>query len=316
MDVHARAAVAAVNGVFDTARAKAKELGQKILVSLYSFGGGVEVLFRARPIEEVLNLRDSDFHASGGTPMFDACWRALTDMRTVDNPDTANILTVITDGLDNQSNFQTKDLFVGAMRRVEPRWTMTFSVPNGHVQYVTRFGVSSENVQQWDTTSSKGLEVASSVINNSYAAYLDNRSKGVTRSDNFFTASIDPKQAAAIKRKLDDVQSDFTAFVVTTDAPKTLQDFVESKGKKFFKGSSFYQLTKSETVQANKEVLMKEIKSGAVYGGAQAREILGLPAGKDVKVKPTDHSDWEVFVQSNSNNRKLMPGTTLMYLRK
>ena len=59
---------------------------------------------------------------------------------------------------------------------------------------------------------------------------------------------------------------------------------------------------------------MREIKTGAVYGGAEAREILGLP-GTDIKVKPTDFSDWDIFVQSTSNNRKLVVGTNLLYLK-
>jgi hypothetical protein len=104
-------------------------------------------------------------------------------------------------------------------------------------------------------------------------------------------------------------------MTVRTQDPKTLQDFVEARGMTFQKGRSFYQLTKPEKVQSHKEVLLREVKTGAVYGGAQAREILGLPKGLDTKVKPADHGSWDVFVQSTSNNRKLMVGTILLYLK-
>jgi hypothetical protein len=50
----------------------------------------------------------------------------------------------------------------------------------------------------------------------------------------------------------------------------------------------------------------------AVYMGEDARRMLGLPTSGVAKVRPGNHSSFDVFVQSTSLNRKLVRGTKLL----
>lgn len=307
-----------VNNILEGLQTKAKELNQVVLVSLYSFGGSIDTLLQNRPISESPRLKASDYRASGTTPMIPAMNRAIDALEAKDSKDVANLVTVVTDGQADAEYGNAQWYLDDRMRRLtsNDRWTFSFLIPSGATREITsRFpSVATGNIREWDTTV-KGLEEGSKAVATGYADYLSLRSTGATSSKGFFTAQVTPAQAKAAKQKLDDVQGDFKQMTVRTQDPKTIQDFIESRGMGFRKGAAFYQLSKSETVQAAKEILLREVKTGAIYGGSQARGILGLPAGVDVKVKPADHGEWDVFVQSTSNNRKLMPGTNLLYLK-
>lgn len=305
------------NAIVDSLRDSANKLGQEVFVSLYSFGQTVTTLYKNKPVNSVPKLGRDNYIADGGTPMFEACWRAVTDLQGTDGPEVANLLTVLTDGDENSSHHTAKTAFLGSIKGLlaTDRWTITFSVPVGGRRTLESFGIPSGNIQEWDTNE-KGLEIATQSLSNSYGTYLSTRASGQMSTKGFFTAAVTPQQAAAAKKKLDDVRRDFREMTVRTQDPKTIQEFVEARGLDFAKGRAFYQLSKAEKVQAAKEVLLREIKTGAVYGGAQARDILGLPKGVDVKVKPDEMGTWDVFVQSTSNNRKLQVGTNLLYLKR
>lgn len=307
-----------VNSVLEALQTQAEELGQEVIVSLYSFGGSIDQLVANKPIKGSPRLKAGDYTASGNTPMVQALNRAIGDLKQRDARDVANILTVVTDGeADTDWNQSTVDAEMKRLTGTD-RWTFSFLIPKGATGQVTsRFpSMLPGNIQEWDTSSVKGLEVGSQAVSAGYAGYLRGVSTGQSSTKGFFTAAVTPQQAAQAKKKLDDVKDDFKQLTVRTQDPKTIQDFIEARNLTFVKGNAFYQLSKSETVQSTKEILLRDCTTGAVYGGAQARGILGLPAGQDVKVKPADHGTWDVFVQSTSNNRKLMPGTNLLYLKK
>jgi uncharacterized protein YegL len=305
-----------VNDILENLQKAATDLGQEVTVSLYSFGGSIDQLVKNIDITKSPRLKATDYRPDGMTPLCAAVRRAISDLTAIDGPEVANLLTLVTDG-DSTDHDYTLDSDMVKLK-ANDRWTFSFVVPGygGTRQINNRFpSVPAGNIREWDTTE-KGLTEASVALNTGYANYLSARSLGATSSNGFFTANVTAAQAKAAKQNLDDVQGDFDQMTVRTQDPKTLQEFIESRKKDFVKGRAFYQLTKSEKVQPQKEILLRECKSGKVYGGAQARGILGLPPNVEVKVKPADHGDWDVFVQSTSNNRKLMPGTNLLYLKR
>lgn len=207
-------------------------------------------------------------------------------------------------------------LLVDSSGSMTDRYTFSAMVPRNQASaLISLLGLAPGNVVEWNVGSTEGIALAASTLSAGYGNYLQSRSVGATKSSNFFEAKIDPNQAKLVKQALTDVQSDFKQLPVTTNTPKVIKAFVEYMGLRFMKGRAFYQLTKPEKVQHHKEVLLKEIKTGKIYGGSEAREILGLPQWKEVKVKPADFSDWQIFVQSTSDNRKLMDGTTLLWLK-
>jgi len=51
-----------------------------------------------------------------------------------------------------------------------------------------------------------------------------------------------------------------------------------------------------------------------VYG-PDARDLIGLPAGGTEKVIPGNHANYDIYIQSTSNNRRLVRGTKLIYFK-
>lgn len=92
-----------------------------------------------------------------------------------------------------------------------------------------------------------------------------------------------------------------------------IRDFVNLYRGSYYPGCAFYQLIKSEIVQPTKEFLVLDKKTGRLYGGSEARDILGLPLNGTVHLRPGNLGDFTLFVQSTSNNRKVKAGTTLYY---
>ena len=106
--------------------------------------------------------------------------------------------------------------------------------------------------------------------------------------------------------------------VMTVDKDCDIKGFVTSNGIEFKKGRGFYELTKVETVQQYKEIIMQDRETGEMFVGSQVREKLGLKpqtesGGVDEKLYAKDAKEFRIFVQSTSVNRKLIGGTTFLY---
>lgn len=101
--------------------------------------------------------------------------------------------------------------------------------------------------------------------------------------------------------------------VLEIDKSCSIKDFVLENGLAFKVGRGFYEFTKTETIQGHKEIVLMDRKSGDLFEGERARELLGLPVGETVRIKPTSLEKYMVFVQSTSANRKLVGGTRFLY---
>ena len=110
-----------------------------------------------------------------------------------------------------------------------------------------------------------------------------------------------------------------------TDVMK-ISDFVEANGCTFQRGKGYYQLIErtadgkanSEIIQANKEVLFVNKETGETISDTNwCREQLGVPYGVKATVRPLSlpavMNKYEIFIQSNSYNRNLDPGTKFLY---
>lgn len=108
--------------------------------------------------------------------------------------------------------------------------------------------------------------------------------------------------------------------VIPVDEKCDIKGFVQNNGIMYKVGRAFYELTKTEDVQQYKEVILQDKESGDMYFGEDTRKYLGLlpqviRSGKYAheKIKPVKGDKYRVFVQSTSVNRKLVPGTNLLY---
>lgn len=120
--------------------------------------------------------------------------------------------------------------------------------------------------------------------------------------------------------------SKFQVMKVETDGEMSIRDFVESNGLTFSKGKGYYQLIErkvdgkanSEIIQADKEVLFVDKETGETFADTHwCREKLGVPYGMKATVRPLSMPSvmdkYEIFIQSNSYNRKLDPGCKFLY---
>lgn len=93
-----------------------------------------------------------------------------------------------------------------------------------------------------------------------------------------------------------------------------IKSFVEDNGLLFRKGRGFYQLTsKSVLVQYHKECVLQDKVTGEFFNGTKVREMIGLPVGEDAKLRPTYLDKYNIFIQSTSNNRKLLRNSKFLY---
>lgn len=93
-----------------------------------------------------------------------------------------------------------------------------------------------------------------------------------------------------------------------------IKAFVTATGAAFKTGRGFYELTKSETVSAGKEVVVEDVASGEMFSGDGARAVLGLPTTGMATLSPgAVPAGRRVFVQSKSVTRALQPGTHFLY---
>lgn len=121
-----------------------------------------------------------------------------------------------------------------------------------------------------------------------------------------------PRSHFAAPRSLEAVPSGrFQMLYVDSD--QAIRDFVEEQGLAFQKGRGFYEFTKTETIQENKEVVLVDRFTGDMFTGNAARRMIGAPPGERVRIKPTALKNYRIFVRSDSYNRKLKGGTNFLY---
>ena len=85
----------------------------------------------------------------------------------------------------------------------------------------------------------------------------------------------------------------------------------------YLKGAAFYQLSKTESkVSYTKQVLVRERVTGKIFAGKEARAMIGLPSDRNARLHPGDHKNYDLFIQSESVNRKLVGGSGVIYWKE
>jgi len=97
-----------------------------------------------------------------------------------------------------------------------------------------------------------------------------------------------------------------------------IKDFVNDMGVHYKAGRGFYQWTKPEKIQRNKEVLFVDRETGETLADtAECRDKLGVPLGTEGRINPKNFpaitGQYEVYIQSTSYTRNLMPDTKFLY---
>jgi hypothetical protein len=298
---------------------RSQEVNQETRVSVYLFSdqGRIECLAYDMDVMRLPSLRGF-YKAGGQTALRDAVIKSVQDL--VKTPelygDHAFLIYTLTDGQENDSDHSSESLRQ-TIYGLPDNWSLAVLVPDQRGAFeAKKFGFPAENISVWDSTSEKGIREAGNTIRKATENFMVGRSQGIRRSTSLFRPDITvtPSQ---VKRVLEELSPlEYSLFKVGSNSE--IRDFVEAvTGKEYVKGSAYYQLVerkKPHKIQNYKQVCIKDINSGKVYTGDNARLVLGLPE-YTVEVKPGNFKNFDVFIQSTSVNRKLLKGTQVIIMR-
>lgn len=315
------------NSKIDSIKSASNLENQDNIVSVVSCGYGTTSGIKRTIVNSSVNsLNHLDtYEANGfGTPLFDSVGDLIEQFEKIPDKDADNVsflVMAITDGEENASKKWSSVSIAEKMRKLNAtdRWTFVFRVPKGYKNSLKRLGIPEGNILEWEQTH-EGTMIASKADNEAFTSYFAARSSGVTSTQRFY-ADLSNVSSQQVEATLEDISSKISIWPVgPKDDGAEIRPFVEArlKGKSMIKGSAFYQLEKKkgknfEIVQDYKKILVRDKTTQAIYYGAAARKMLGLPTYGEIKLYPGQNSNFDCFIQSTSVNRKLKSGTSLIY---
>lgn len=297
--------------------AKAEAEGQVYLVSIHTFGQTAGEASRATP------FRPASVYAQpgawdtvkfkcdeGGTALLDAIGHAYT-MLSCRNAE-ASFVQVITDGGENASRSWTKSTLGDALKKAQAKGNFTLAVtgPRQAGQLLIQCGLPDDNFRPWDGVSQESYRQTTYATVQSTQSYTQARSKGARAVTNFYTVDPSALNTAGVRSHMQAVTPTELQTVPKRMAGRAIADAFPV----FEKGRHYYQLIKPEYIDEGKELVV-HIKDKNEYrlGSRTARILLNLPETGRIRVKPAPITgNFDVFVQSASNNRKLVEGQKLL----
>lgn len=263
--------------------------------------------------QDVLRLGSISGHYQprGNTALVDATVKAIEDLEKTATlyGDHSFLLYVLTDGEENDSRLNKAQHLSARLKGLPENWTVAAFVPNSAAKFkATQYGFAPGNVAIWDASSEAGMREAGRVIRDSTAGYMTARASGLKGTTGLFAMGAD-----TLNHKTVSTLKELTGFrIETVRQPSVIKPFIESLGLPFIQGNYFFQLIKPEKVSDAKQILVRHKISGKVYGGPEARRLVGLPDTGEVRIKPQPNGEYDVFIQSSSLNRNLIAGHDLL----
>lgn len=285
---------------------RSQELDQETRATVYGFGSTIECLYYDKDTLRLPSIVDK-YKIEGMTKLCAATHKSIDDLEKTATlyGDHSFLIYVVTDGGENDSSRTLRASLPARLNNLPNNWTMAVLVPNAQgVHECKGFGFPAGNIAVWNTTE-QGIQEVGLKIQEATDTYMQNRALGVRGTRSLFE---NVKVEKLVKPTTD-------KFIILNTPPLVMEirPFVESKLGFYQLGSAYYQLTKTETVQPQKKVAIFDKQTGDVYTGTDARDMLGLPP-YSTKLAPESHPKFELFVQSTSVNRKLMPNTKVLVM--
>jgi len=297
---------------------RSEELSQETRISVYRFGTTIECLIFDMDVMRLPGTSDLYSVLRENTALIDATMKSQEDLETTSQlyGDHAFLTFVLTDGQENDSRiYRAADLQKRIFNSPD-NWSMGFLVPDLSGQrYMERLGVLKDSIAIWDLNSASGLNDAASKIQQATDNFMVARSQGVRGTRSVFGTGIDVVNKKTVADNLTPVPtSKYRIFPVKVAGQ--IRDFVLDLGyEKYSQGMAYYHLTKRETIQASKRIIVVNKKTDEAYWGMEARHLIGLPDNRELRVSPDDNPEYDVYVQSTSVNRKLVPGTNVLIVK-
>ncbi|MGI5478852.1 vWA domain-containing protein [Streptomyces lavendofoliae] len=304
---------------------RSEELDQETRVTVYVFADTVECVIYDKDVLRMPSLKQL-YRAGGMTALLAAALKSQRELaQTAQLYGDHSFLTfVLTDGQENASHRcpdapsrKPRELVQAVAEMIatqQDNWTLAVLVPDQMgKREAMQCGFPKDNIAIWDATSTQGLQEAGQVIQEATEKFMVGRTQGIRGSRAVFSTGADAINRDTIEAAgLTPVDpAGYQLIPVTRDA--AIREWVVECGRTYRTGGAFYQLSKSEKIQARKRIAVLEKKTDRVYSGPEARALLGLP-DVEVRVKPDHNDDFTIFVQSTSVNRKLVHNTRLLLM--
>lgn len=294
---------------------RSQELDQETRVSIYIFNNDVRCVIFDKDVLRLPSIAQF-YGVTGRTALIDATIKSQQDLATTSTiyGDHAFLTYVVTDGEENESR-QSSATLHSMLHKQSNNWTVAVFVPNQMGRFeAQKFGFPADNIAIWDATTAKGVTEVGATITRATDSFMTARATGVRGSKTLFSMGADTLNSGTLKAADLVPLKTGQFFLFDVDKPWAIREFVEEHGIAYTMGLAYYQLTKPELVQAGKSILVRNKVTGVIHSGANARAILGLP-NEEIRVRPEYNPEYDVFVQSTSVNRKLVPHTKLVVMR-
>lgn len=296
---------------------RSQELDLETRVTVYMFADPdmIYCLFYEKDVLRLPSLKGLYKWMGRSTALIDATMKSQLDLQktAVLYGQHAFLTFIVTDGEENSSAVHRGSALTKLLAEQPDNTTMAILVPDQRSKIRCHdLGFGKNNVAVWDTTSKAGMEEAGRVIQDATNTYMTNLSRGVTNKGvfNMDTTTVNHRTVTANLKEL----TGFRVERVKQGQPAVIKEFIEALQPKvpFVQGANYFPLIKREKIGDTKKIVIRHIISGKIYGGPQARALVGLPDTGEVSVSPQPNSEYEIFVQSSSLNRKLIPGHDLL----
>lgn len=305
--------------------------GEEIRVTAYEFADTVSCMFYDKDVFRTPSIKD-DYHLHGNTALIDATMLSIRDQREIPQKygDHAFLTYVLTDGQQNAGRERNPDALKAILDNLKDNETVACLVPGAtDIWAAKRFGFPAGNVAVWDATSVRGVEQAGDVVAQSTRTFIESRATtGVRSTTGLFSMSAATVNDATVKQALTPLSHDAYTLVPVVPPPASnegkpweIKQYAEHSGHKYTAGhTGYYQFVKtpkkpSEVVKPTKKVIVVEKATHQAYGGQAARDLLGLPSDREMRIRFDHNPDYDIYILSSSVNRHLVPGTNLLLLK-
>lgn len=341
MSYHARDIISVFDGQIAWLAKRSKEMDQETRVTVYVFDNTVECVIFDKDVLRLPSIKDL-YWVRGMTALIDATVQSQQELAKTYTQygDHAFLTFVLTDGENNAGRHGRDDL-LNLLKGQADNWTVAALVPNMRGRQAAEdCGFPRGNIEIWDVNSATGVAEVGEKIQAVTDTYMTSRASGVRGSNTLFAGSAQQVNAATVAatgmKPLDPDQ--FFLIPVASDGTievkqagkKTkarpdgipcvvISDFVRATGRPYEVSKGFYELVKSEKIDAHKQVAVVERATSKVFVGREARALIGLDdTARRVRPMPKDSSGappYKIFVQSTSLNRLLPLYTQLLLLK-
>lgn len=294
---------------------RSTELDQETRVSVYVFADRVQCIIFDKDVLRMPSLVGR-YRPSGMTALVDATMQSQQDLRTTSvlYGDHAFLTFVLTDGEENASRRFTTGHLNEELSVMPDNYTLAILVPDQRAKFAAKaVGFPADNIAIWDTTSAAGVREVGETIRTATENFMVGRQSGRRGSRNVFSTGIDAVNERTVKAVLTPLAPTAYRLIPVPRQGVEIRPFVQECGLNYVIGHSYYELSKREEIQPQKEIIVVEKATDKAYTGRAARDLIGLKDVKE-KVTPEDNPKFKIYVQSGSVNRKLVAGTKLLVM--